>query len=389
MRRLAALLLHCIPLVPLAACKRDEAEASAAASGVDPSLAAAPLARLDEQARPVNSALVALEKALQQDKLSLPARRAHTPQLAFAKGVLGQLTRNALCVYDSADFRLLATEPLEAPRALLRLSDGSLLAIGARNMLRWERDRKPPTTLPKPVLLPGAQLFADAQQADLLWIFDGESRGGASVGPATLSSYRLKPAEVGLLLPEQSIELTSPRGGVFGVTREGVWLYVTSGHVERLSPGGLRLASFALSEPSLPTWMLPARRLDQSVWLDEAGRALRVLVSPSYKRLSSVQLAGKAVDADVGDEGRLLAVVVVAGPGPRFELSLLDQELVPLARAVLPSDAPTGADDWVKVVTENQNVVVAPRQAFVAVGGPLRLTIFDARGKPVFSIPSR
>jgi hypothetical protein len=135
--------------------------------------------------------------------------------------------------------------------------------------------------------------------------------------------------------------------------------------------------------------MLPARRLDQSVWLDEAGQASRVLVSPSYKRLASVQLTGRAVDADVGDEGRLLAVLAVTGPGPRFELLLLDQGLAPLGRALLPSDAPTGADDWVRVVTENQSVAVAPRQAWVAVGGPQRLQIFDAHARAVFSIPSR
>jgi len=340
---------------------------------------------VDARARPPSSAVVALEKAFQQEKLPVPARRFHAPQLAFGKGVLGQLTRDALAVYDTEDFRLLESVPLESPRALLALADGSLLALGARRMLRWEREKKRATQMSKPLVLPQAQLYADAQQADLFWIFDGE--GGA--GPATLSSYRLTPSDSPVPLPEQTVELASPRGGVFGVTREGVWLYRTPARVERLSPGGLRLPSFAVKDAALPTWVASARRLDQSLWVDEAGVVSRVLVSPSYKLLSSVQLAGKVVDADVGDEGRLLAVVAVTGPGPRFELLLLDEGLAMRGRVVLPSDAPTGMDDWVKVVTENQNVAVAGRGARVAVGGPLRVTIFDAVGAQLFSIPSR
>jgi hypothetical protein len=159
--------------------------------------------------------------------------------------------------------------------------------------------------------------------------------------------------------------------------------------VERYSPGGLRLPGFDCQDGSLPTWIVPARRLDQSVWLEEQGSASRVLLGAGCKRLSNVSLGGALVDVAVGDEGRLVALVLVTGPGPRFELSLLDQELAPLGRGTLPSDPPTGADDWVKVVTENQTVVVAPREPRVAVGGPARVSIFDARGAPLFSIPSK
>jgi hypothetical protein len=172
------------------------------------------------------------------------------------------------------------------------------------------------------------------------------------------------------------------------VTREGTWLYATAGHGERFSPGGLRLSGLSLGDSALPTWLLPARRLDQSLWLQEGGEVSRVLVSPSYKRLAGTQLPGRVGDADTGDDGRLLAVVVVTGEGPRFELLLLNDQLGQLARLVLPSDEPTG-DDWARVVTENQSVAVAPHERRVAVGGPARVTIFDGEGKPLFSIPSR
>lgn len=341
-------------------------------------------------AAPLSSAVIALEKALQAKKLLPPARRTHAPQLAFGKGVLGQLTRDALRVFDAADLRLLATEPLEGPRALVTLADGSLLAIGARNMLHWQKEKKHAKSCPRPVLLPGAQVYPDAQRADRFWVADVEGGGQGSWGPGLLRSYLLEPGEAlaPLPLPEQSIELSLPRGGVFGVTREGTWLYATAGHAERFSPGGLRLSRLSLGDTALPTWLLPARRLDQSLWLQDDGQVFRTLVSPTYKRLAGGQLPGRAVDADVGDDGQLLAVVVVTGDGPRFELVLLDQQLQQLARQVLSSDEPTGDADWVRVVTENQTVAVAGRERRVAVGGPGRLTIFDGDGKRLFSIPS-
>jgi hypothetical protein len=339
--------------------------------------------------RPISSAVVAFEKTLQAAKLLPPAQATHTPRLAFGKGVFGQLTSTELRVFDSSDFAPLASVPLGSPRALLALADGSLLAVGARAIVRWERGKKQPTTLPRPVLLPGAELYADPQQADVLWVFDAGQHGGGVLAPPTLRRCRLTPSDSPLLLPEQTIELASPGGGVFGPTREGVWLYATAGRVERLSPAGLRLSWLTRGEQVLPTWVLPARRLDQSLWLEESGNLARVLVTPSYKQLARAKLGGPALSADVGDEGRLLAVVVVAGPGPRFELELLDQDLAPLGRTVLPTDEPTGADDWVQVVTANQSVAAAPREPRVAVGGPARVSIYDARGNQVFSISSQ
>jgi hypothetical protein len=385
--RVVALVLS-FSLSALPACKRETPDPVPVPPAPSEGTAAL-LAQREKPPRPINSAVLAFERTLQAQKLRPPARRVHEPQLAFGKGAFGQLTRDGFAVYDSGDFRLLTSQALESPRALVALADGSLLAIGARTMLRWERDKKRPTALPRPILLPGTQLYADAQQHDLLWTFDGESRGGTDRAPATLRSYRLKPAEAQLLLPEQTVDLSSPRAGVFGVSREGVWLYATRGHVERYSPGGLRLPGFDCPNESPPTWIVPARRLDQSLWLEEQGSASRVLLGAGCKRLSSVSLGGALVDVAGGDEGRLLALVLVTGPGPRFELSLLNQDLEPLGRGTLPSDPPTGGDDWVKVVTENQTVVVAPREPRVAVGGPLRVSIFDARGASLFSIPSK
>src|SRR6185295_2559959 len=109
-----------------------------------------------------------------------------------------------------------------------------------------------------------------------LWVFDAGGRVGDANPGARLQQYRVQPGPEPLLMPEQTIELTSPRGGVLGVTREAVWLYVTPGHCERLSPGGLRLSALSSSEPVLPDWILPTQRLDQSLWLEPNGRVARV-----------------------------------------------------------------------------------------------------------------
>jgi hypothetical protein len=333
---------------------------------------------------PTASAVAELEKKIQAQKLRPPARRGHEPRLAFGKGVFGQLTADALCVFDTEDFRLLGSEPLEGPRAVVSLADGSLLAFGAKTALHWRLEKRRARPVPRPTLLPGVELYADAQAADVFWIFNGGS-GGL---PATLSSFRLEATETAVPLPEQTITLESPPAGVLGVTREAVWVYLTPGHAERFGPGGARLPGFPLPEAPLPTWLLPSRRLDQGLWLDETGQATRVLLSPSFKRLSDAATLGPVVSADVGEEGQLTALVEVTGPGPRFELELLNAELYRLGRAVLPSEPPTGSDDWVQVVTANQSVVVAPREPRVAVGGPDRVTIFDAGAKKLFSIPS-
>ena len=88
------------------------------------------------------------------------------------------------------------------------------------------------------------------------------------------------------------------------------------------------MGSARLPDGPLPTWLAPARRLDQALWIDAAGQASRVLVTPGFKRLGELQsLPGRPVSVAVGDDGQLVAAVVVTGPGPTFELALLDGEL--------------------------------------------------------------
>jgi hypothetical protein len=331
-----------------------------------------------------SEAALAIERSLQARSLRLPPRREHVPRLAFGKGVLGQLTAGALRVFSTTDGSLVREVPLQAPRAVVALADGALLAIGVNALLRVEGDKV--STLPRPVFLPGAELYADAVALDRVWIFEGQRSAGQR---PRLSSFRLAAGEQKLLLPEQEIELESPSGGTFGTTREGVWLYFGAERLERFGPGGARLKGFGLPELSRPFSVLPARRLDQSYLLGDDGRVIRALVTPLFRKLSEVDLGLVPFAAQVGDEGRLLAVVAVSGEGPSFELRLFDERLEPTGRTALTAEQPTGSDDWVQVVTRNLHLTCEPRGPLVAVGGPDRVLIFNREAKQVLSIPSR
>jgi hypothetical protein len=329
-------------------------------------------------------AITAVERELQATKLMPPPRRRHLPRLAFGAGALGRLRDDDVQVLDSLILAELALIPLEQPRAVVAMADGALVAVGSGGVVRWERGKRVAPPGARFVLFPGAELYPDARQSDLLWVLEPDS------APPKLNGYRLGVGALsGVLMPELVIELKSPRGGTFGVTREGVWLYHTANRVERLAPSGLQLPGLSGGLPVAPGWSLPARRVDQSLFVDDAGTLTRALVSPVFKSLAAARAAGKTYAADVGDAGRLLAIVSVTGAGPRFELALFDSELLERGRALLPAESPTGERDWIRTVTRNQELAVAPQDARVAVGGPDRLTIYDGAANVTLSIPIR
>jgi hypothetical protein len=380
-----------------AACERrapgrdraDPGPAPAASRPTQPSLPSNVQGSSDLRApSPISSEARALARDIQASKLHLAPERLREPRLAFGDGVVAQLTSDELVVRRDTDFAVVLRRPFEGPRVVVPLADGSLLAAGARELLRFEPKNKRVTQLARLVLLPGAALFPDAIVADRAWIFD---RGGGDSRPTqpTLSSLQLDPEARGILLPTQTLELESGGPGVLGATREGVWIHWAARRAQRFGPGGARLPALKLPELPKLLWALPARRLDQCYLFDEAGRVFRAVVSPTFRQLAGIQLQGQPLSADVGDEGRLLAVVVVTGAGPRFELQLFDADLKEVAKVPLPAEMPTGDDEWVRVVTENQGVTVASRRPLVALGGPARLLIVDGLGKQIFPIPSQ
>jgi len=343
---------------------------------------AAALGMLDSAEKPAArpSAVVEFKKALEQNKLELAPRALHEPKLAFGRGVLGQLAGDSFIVFDLRDFEPLVRQPLERPRALLTLADGGLLAVGSRDLLLWQPGWSHPKIMQRPTLLPGVELYADAQRGDRFWVFDA--------GSAELRGYHLEPGS-SLLLDGEVFRLDSPGGGVVGLSREAVWLYLTAGRLERRAPNGERLSVVPFPEAPRPTWILPARRLDEAWLLDASGRLSQWLIAATPKEQRKAELGASVLAADVGRDGQLFAAVLVSRPGPRFELELRGPDLAPIARVPLPSDPPTGQDDWVARVTRNQELCVAQHDDRVAVGGPDRLLVFDAQGRRVFTSSSK
>lgn len=335
----------------------------------------------------LSSGAALVEREVRATRLTVPPNAGHQPRLAFGRGVLGQLTGEELRVFDTASFQQVASFPLPEPRALLTLADGALLAVGNEGVFRFEPNNKKVERLGR-LPMPWADVFADAQQRDRVWIFD--SGGTSSLGPARLLAFRLEKTDSRIFLPEQTIELTSPRGGVVGQTREGVWVYLTAERAERLSPSGLRLPGFPSFSKQLPTWILPTRRLEQAWLLDDSGWLSRAQMIPPPRRLGApLQLVGRPYSVAVGDQGRLLTATVVTGAGPRFELVLIDAELKLVARRELPSEDATADETWIQTVTANQEVAASATKPLIAVGGRSRVTIFDGAGQVIFSIPSR
>jgi hypothetical protein len=386
LRASPALLLALLAAVP--ACRNAEERRAELPPLAAPS-AALPSSTEPPPAQSVSSETRAVERRVQATRLELEPERWREPRLAFGKGMLGQLTAGELRVLDAGTGALLATHLLEGARLVVALADGSLLALGAERLLRVDAFTREVSTLGRPVLFPGAELHPDAILPDRIWIFDASHQGTAGGSLGTLSSLLLEPGKSGLLLPDRSIELGLSPKGILGRTREGVWLHVSGRTAERFGPGGARLPKLSLPESKGLLWLLPARRLDQCLLFERGGRLSRAVVTPAFRQLAGAQLAGMPLTAAVGDQGRLVAVVVVTGEGPRFELQLFDAELKELGRVPLVGDAPTGGPDWVKVVTQNQGVAVASSDGRVAVGGPGRVAVFDAGGKSVFSIPSQ
>jgi hypothetical protein len=383
MRRLIACVVCCslAPLVAVA-CKGDPSSPNESTPSATTGIPSAWLEPAPPAPKPPSSAVRAVEQELQASRLRPPLRRKHLPRIAFASGVVARLVASGLEVWSDREPRLITQIPLEEPRALLVLADGALLAIGRAGLVRWEPGHKTPLR-PRPSLLPGSEVFADSQQPNQFWVADTDR------ARPKLSRYRIDAEpSVGILLPEQTIELEAEPGGTLGVTREGVFVYVTPAGASRLAPSGAKLAPLVTGGAAPPSWLLASRRVDQSLWLHDSGQLERTLVSPTFKVLGRAAVVGKPHAVAVGDEGRLLAVVSVTGAGPRFELELFDAELRPRARALLPAELPDGQADWAERVTRNQEVVADPRQPRVAVGGPERLVLLDERANVVLSIPS-
>jgi hypothetical protein len=124
-----------------------------------------------------------------------------------------------------------------------------------------------------------------------------------------------------------------------------------------------------------------ARRIDQAWLASESGELLRVQLEPKFDVVGKLELGPDLYDLDVTDEF-IVALVAHELPdrGRRWQLAVYDAN----GQSKLSADwtgpaAPGEIEDWVPIVTRNQNLAVCRYASLVLVGGPDSLDVRDIK----------
>jgi hypothetical protein len=311
--------------------------------------------------------------------MKLPPRRAAAPELGFGKGRLGMLAEDALIVRDAtrlSDAPLVF--PLDRPRALATLADGSLLAAGESRSLRLLPHDEKPQLVPKITLFPESSLFGDRRNPDRVWVLPGLTK--------TLFGYDALRGPASLAVAAEWIDLEAFDDRAFTSVRDGSFLYSTAEGLLQFYGATSSKKPLASSLGTGSFRLLPASRPD-TLWVvaDSSARLFRILAG-KLVRLKSIELRAGVFDAAA--EGDLLAVLELAQPDDapwRFELEIFDVRGNAEGHATLPAVETTG-EDWVARLVQNRSLALSADLRLVAVGGPSHLDVLSTRnGSLVFS----
>lgn len=323
---------------------------------------------------------VELDPAVRR-KMKVPPRRTAAPELAFGKGRLGVLTEDSLVVRDAARLSSAPlTFPLDHPRALAALADGSLLAAGASRSLRLLPHDEKSLSVPKITLFPESSLFGDRRNPDRVWVLPGSAK--------TLFGYDAVRGPAPLAVAAEWIDLEDFDERAFTSVRDGSFLYSTANGLLQFYGAGGRKEPLASSLDRGSFRLLPASRPD-TVWVvaDRSARLFRIL-GGKLVGLKSLDLRAGVFDAAA--EGELLAVLELAQPDDapwRFELEVFDVRGNAAGHATLPAEESAG-EDWVARLVQNRSLALSADLGLVAVGGRAHLDVLSTRdGSSVFSTP--
>jgi hypothetical protein len=310
--------------------------------------------------------------------MKLPPRAVPGAGMAFGKGRLGVLVGDAVIVRDTHHFAEIARLPLDGPRALVSLADGSLFAVGASRSLQLQPQDTAPRGFRRLPLLPGASLFGDRRSPDRVWVLQG-------LGEA-LFGYDLAITDSPLLPTREWVELTGDDRRAFGSLRDGSFLYSTpTGFLRFFGPK----KTDSLAGDASGVWrLLPASRPD-TVWaLARRGAGLFRILDGRLARLKALELEADPYDADAA--GEYLAVLELLQPTDApwaFVLEVFDVRGKRRLRATLPAAEQFG-EDWVASLDRDRGLAMTADPPLVAVGGPGALSVWAAdRGDLVHTEP--
>jgi hypothetical protein len=251
------------------------------------------------------------------------------------------VTEDAMLVRSTSAYAETLRFPLEGPRGILALGDGSLVGIGAANTLRLLPHDSKPKLLPKAPFLPDSSLLADRVNPDRFWNLP-------RVG-GTLFGFDAVQTGASVLGATAWIEIDGYDRRAMGSLRDGSFLYTSGTGFRQFYGAGKR-------EPVLgdsrDVWrILPAARPD-STWVFSRNEARLYMV----------------LDAPWG----FVLEVFDAGGKRRFRAQLEAVE--------------TFGTDWAKRLSENRAIAVCSEPRVVAVGGATHLDVWGAdRGERLFN----
>lgn len=298
-------------------------------------------------------------------KMKLEMSKTRHFALAFGRRRLAQLTENAVVVRDTARWKEVVRLPLDSPRAVVALADGSFFACGAREAVRLLPHDTKAKRGKRLLLLPRSELFPDRAAPNALWV--------RSAGTA-LFRYDVESSDS--FAPEEWIELEGFDRNLVGSLRDGSFVFSTAAGLSRVHGKGK--AEPLLAVPPGVLRVLPGSRPD-TAWLVGAKEAsLQRIVGRKLDRVAGVTFAATVWDADAA--GQWLGVLELEQPdgAPRsFVLEVFDTDGNRHFRAALPADE-SGTPDWVSRLTRDRHLSVSSEPPLVAVGGPGRLDVFRA-----------
>jgi hypothetical protein len=317
-------------------------------------------------AGPSGSAAAAIDSVLSgvHARLSLAAPRWQLQPLAFGQHLLGVLGRERVHVYSLPDAALLVDAPLVAPRAIVAIAGGSLVASGRDGALRFDPGAKKAVRLPPIPSLPSTLLLPERRDFNFVWALETQS--------GSLLRQRLVLDPAGSF--DRSITLEDYAGGALAVMRDGAMLYRAPGGVRRALPEN-RSRLFATS---FDAWrLLPGRRVDQAWAIGPDGSVELWFLGD--RLVVQKQFAAGAAPYDAAANSDYLALVVLDEPGNaprRFRLLVFTNEGKRVLERELEPGAPEVGEDWAVRAGENRHVALSEDEPLLAVGGPGSLALF-------------